>query len=164
MAPLLENARGDKLLRLLTMPEEQVGQGFHVTHSLVLVRANDGFLLVHNRQKGYWELPGGMVDEGESPRECAEREVLEESGQCLRDMRFRGLMEFELQPSRWNPDVHIEFGALYCAETDADRPFVPNGEIDRIGYWNPSNMPAETEAVDSGLLGYYLCPDGNPIP
>ena len=37
--------------------------------------------MVFNRDPQAWELPGGMLDPGESPREAAFRELEEESGQ-----------------------------------------------------------------------------------
>jgi 8-oxo-dGTP pyrophosphatase MutT (NUDIX family) len=37
-------------------------------------------LLVHPTYKASWEIPGGIVEEGESPRQCCAREVLEELG------------------------------------------------------------------------------------
>ena len=39
---------------------------------------------------GTWWLPGGGLEFGESPRECLEREFLEETGL---DVRVRGLLE-----------------------------------------------------------------------
>ncbi len=39
----------------------------------------DGFVLLWNG-RGKWELPGGRLEAGESPRECVAREVLEELG------------------------------------------------------------------------------------
>lgn len=43
----------------------------------------DGRLLLARRSEGdplagLWELPGGKIEEGESPQECLERELLEE--------------------------------------------------------------------------------------
>ncbi|MDY6766397.1 MAG: NUDIX domain-containing protein, partial [Candidatus Nanohaloarchaea archaeon] len=42
---------------------------------------DDGkLLLLYRTDKGYWELPGGKVEEGEMPREAAQREATEEIG------------------------------------------------------------------------------------
>jgi len=37
-------------------------------------------LLIQRSDNGFWALPGGCHDLNETPRECAERECLEESG------------------------------------------------------------------------------------
>lgn len=46
----------------------------------VLIRDRDRYLLVKSPYKKYWDLPGGMVERGESPMQAARREVLEELG------------------------------------------------------------------------------------
>jgi len=50
-----------------------------------VIRAADGRVLVAERRAGkdaagFWELPGGQVDPGESPAQAAARELLEEVG------------------------------------------------------------------------------------
>ncbi|HPN85087.1 MAG TPA: NUDIX domain-containing protein [Victivallales bacterium] len=43
---------------------------------------HSGSILISSRAegefRGYWEFPGGKIHPGESPAECAEREILEE--------------------------------------------------------------------------------------
>lgn len=40
----------------------------------------------------------GMIDKGETPRECAVRELYEETNQSVTQLKFKGLMKFKLKP------------------------------------------------------------------
>ena len=42
--------------------------------------SGERFLMVFNRKRNGWEMPGGSIEKGESPEEAAEREFLEEAG------------------------------------------------------------------------------------
>ena len=62
----------------------RVGLGVLVHHSgrvLMLRRSN-----VHG--DGAWSAPGGHIDKGESLEQCAEREVFEETGVTIGNIRF----------------------------------------------------------------------------
>ncbi len=58
------------------------------------------YLMLHRTKKandinhGKWIGIGGKFEYGESPMECLEREVLEESGQALSTTFFRGVVTF----------------------------------------------------------------------
>jgi 8-oxo-dGTP diphosphatase len=64
------------------------------THRLavaVMVLTDDGtVLLMYDHRRG-WEFPGGYVEEGESLKSAAIREVEEESGIQIRLTRFAGI-------------------------------------------------------------------------
>ncbi|MCE5295810.1 MAG: NUDIX domain-containing protein [Euryarchaeota archaeon] len=64
---------------------------------------HDGrFLMALNPKRGGWEMPGGRVEEGESPEAASIREFVEETGQrfvpvasmpCGRGAVFTGLLQ-----------------------------------------------------------------------
>ena len=43
--------------------------------------------------EGILGTSGGMIDEGETARECAVRELLEETNQMIEDLSFKGFDE-----------------------------------------------------------------------
>ena len=53
--------------------------------------SGDDFLMVFNKKRGGWEMPGGSIEEGESPEEAAKREFLEEAGYGIRIIGMRDL-------------------------------------------------------------------------
>jgi 8-oxo-dGTP diphosphatase len=58
----------------------------------VMITNADGQLLLGLRKSahggGTWSFPGGAIDFGETPRECARREVLEETGLEVGEVRM----------------------------------------------------------------------------
>ena len=62
-----------------------------VTASLVIVSSPDGILLTRVRSRG-WDLPGGHVEDGETPQEAAYRETVEEAGVVLKSLHEVGFL------------------------------------------------------------------------
>lgn len=59
---------------LRELPKKRIGAG------VIIVDEGMRVLLVEPTYKDSWEIPGGMVELGESPRDAAKRECLEELG------------------------------------------------------------------------------------
>jgi 8-oxo-dGTP diphosphatase len=68
--------------------------------TLCYVRREGKTLMVHRIKKendmhqGKWNGLGGKLEPGETPEECAAREVLEESGLVVRKLILKGLITF----------------------------------------------------------------------
>lgn len=60
----------------------------------VIIEKNGRVLLIKRTNvhgTGSWSTPGGHLEHGESPEECAIREVKEETGVDIGDVKFRGI-------------------------------------------------------------------------
>ncbi|MBO2457485.1 NUDIX hydrolase [Actinomadura violacea] len=116
--------------------------------ALTAVWCGRQLLLVFNRFRRQWELPGGRIDPGETPRQAAIRELREESGLDLPDLALAGYARFRLTtPPRQ------EYAAVYIAEVPArHHDFVPNDEISAICWWDITKPPpGDTQVLDTTL-------------
>jgi 8-oxo-dGTP diphosphatase len=112
--------------------------------AVVIARSPVGVVLVFNRYRKVWELPGGFIDAGETPREAAQRELVEEAGCIARDLHWLGLVEVN--------DGAAHFGAVYRGAVDAVPADVRNEEIGGIGIWRDGDSPQPLGATDLALL------------
>jgi 8-oxo-dGTP pyrophosphatase MutT (NUDIX family) len=78
----------------LTLADVELPDGRRFGHHVVRIPAAAAAVVVHDPERGVlllyrhrfvvdtwgWEVPGGRVDDGETPVDAAEREVLEETG------------------------------------------------------------------------------------
>jgi 8-oxo-dGTP pyrophosphatase MutT (NUDIX family) len=88
---------GNRLLDIHIVPASRLSE-FHPTPaSFVVVTVKDTVLLVFDRWRAQWELPGGMREPGETARQAAVRELAEETGVQTTDLDFAAAAEF----ARW---------------------------------------------------------------
>lgn len=70
--------------------------------TLCYLRQNGKTLMVHRIKKpndiheGKWNGLGGKFEPGETPEECARREIFEESGLRVKELVLKGLLTFPL--------------------------------------------------------------------
>ena len=95
---------------------------------------------------GMWSIPGGSMEEGESPESTARREFYEEMGVDIdgEKLNFVGLIP------RFTRDGKKLKGAMYVYQLDADKPIIPdlNNAIDgeehtECGYYGLDEMTSD---------------------
>ena len=62
----------------------------------------------------YYELPAGLIEEGESLLEAARREVKEETGIIVSNLRQVSFGPNLLDPSKSNEDFGVAVGTAFC--------------------------------------------------
>ena len=87
--------------------------------AIALVFDASGHILICRRKPGavlggFWEFPGGKVDAGELPQDCAVREVLEETGLCVAAVRPLKIIEHEY------PHARVRLNPFVCRLTGGD--------------------------------------------
>lgn len=63
--------------------------------AVVIIRNNNGEVLLQKRPEGRWGLPGGLMNLGESFEQVAIREVLEETGLHIQNLRLLAVFSGE---------------------------------------------------------------------
>ncbi|GAB3426413.1 NUDIX hydrolase [Flindersiella endophytica] len=125
--------------------------------SLVVLWCDGRCLMVFNRFRDAWELPGGMVDPGESAREAAFRELEEESGQRPGALDLAGVAL-----SRVAPDDRLEHLAIYHGRIESPLPFTPNEEMSRSIWWDPAEPLPGLAPIDGALAWLCRPAEGSP--
>ena len=88
------------------------------------------FLLVQESD-GFWALPGGGLDHGESPHDCLAREIKEEMGLSVTSISERPA--FFLSSRRRHSDLHWVVNVLY-ETTLINLDFTPTNECVAVRY------------------------------
>ena len=134
-----------------------------VNHALVIVKMEGDYLLGWHKWRSDWETFGGLIEDGESLRECIERECEEELG--IRDINFEylGVVHYKMPPGYWVKEWHEEYGGLYgitlprklLAAMEKNRSDVD--EIGEIAFY--SDLKGRGEVIDEineKLLEFYV--------
>lgn len=160
--PLAVDEAGNALTAFHPVAERDRPADAPVPLALVVLRHRDRTLLVLNRYRDRWELPGGMIDPGETPRRAAVRELREESGYHVEDLTFAGYARFVLGPER-----RVEYAAVYTARLAGDAtppsPFTPTEEIGAIRWWDGTHpLPGRVQPLDVALAHLALARPWHP--
>ena len=109
----------------------------------IVSRAGGEVLLVRHEGADLWVLPGGEVNEGETHREAAVRELREEAGIAA---DYRGLAVAERVDIRCSDCETWGVLPVFAAAAEGATPRVrdPDGEISAARWFPVDDLPADT--------------------
>jgi 8-oxo-dGTP diphosphatase len=105
-------------------------------------------LLLVRGHRGYWAPPGGHLDFGETPEQCAARETLEETGLQVENVRFVAVTN-DLIPetNRHYVTIWMRADAPFGAATVNDAE-----EIAELGWFERDALPSPRHVFFDNLL------------
>jgi ADP-ribose pyrophosphatase YjhB (NUDIX family) len=107
-------------------------------------------LMVRQPRATGWSLPGGLLNRNERMRDCAARELAEETGVVV--------SPDDLRPARPNAIVHTNgrwVDVVYEAAVDADSPLVLDPAEVVAAAWHPIDHLPEVTVLTARLLAHY---------
>lgn len=129
---LAQNKSGWKLLEHLNVSEERISEYENVSGAFAIIKVGGNFLIGFNSWRQQWEFPAGGIEEGETAREAAMRELFEETHQSQRELNFAGLFKI------MDPEGIIKYQAVFTGELPQLQPFMHSkgDEMERIRLWD----------------------------
>lgn len=146
----LRDQVGNVLVDLRMIEESDLptlGSRIPLLASFIVVVLDTTILMIFDSWRRQWELPGGMREAGETPRQAAMRELTEETGIKAGELHFVAVAEFDLRlPSR------REYTAVYRTELRAVPQLVVNDEAMDFCWWDPrSPLAADLNPLDAEI-------------
>lgn len=120
----------------------------------------------HDENEGKWIGVGGKMEEGESPDECVQREVLEETGLTLTRWRYRGIVTFV--SDCWEGEyMHLFTADAFEGELtqcdEGELAWIPRKRIPELPQWEGDRIFLALLDQDIPFFSLKLCYEGDRL-
>ena len=123
----------------------------------VVFTDGDGRVLLQQvSYKDDWELPGGVIEHGESPRVGAQREVLEETGLVV-ELDAPVLVDWMPPYLGWGDAIEFLWDG---GVIDPDSLMLPDHEVVAFNWVEPADVPAKVTPASARRIAHVLARDG----
>ena len=147
-AYIAKNKSGWILHEYISIQEEQISEYPNVTGSYAIVKVGDRYLIGYNDWRKQWEFPAGGIENGETARQAAYRELLEETHQGNLELEFKGL--FKVTDSHGKQ----KYQAVFLGEKEALEPFTcsEGDEMSEIRLWDLKEDIGYVDELDVAIV------------
>lgn len=140
---------GFEFLDFIEIKEEDIKEYAPVAGSFAVISCDDKVLMVYNVRRRQWELPAGRREGNETERECAVRELHEETGQCITELEFRGLLKLKN-----TADGSVKYNPVFAGNVDKLEPFQKNDETSEMKLWDRRSALGVIDGMDLKILDF----------
>ena len=142
-----------------------------IESTLVYLFKDEKCLMLYRNKKekdiheGKWNGLGGKFEAGESPEECAVREVKEESGLEINSLKFAGHItfpKFDKQGNDWSVFLFTsdDFGGeLMSTSDEGELHWINKDEILQLSLWEGDRYFLPLLLSDERFLGKFVYED-----
>ena len=117
----------------------EIGYNTPKVESRGVVFKDNSILFVREIDDGLWSIPGGMVDQNETPRQAVEREVKEETGYNVKAEKLLALMDRDSH-SHYPPHPFSVFKLFISCKIIGGKSR-KSFETDEIKFFNENEIP-----------------------
>ncbi len=140
---------GFEFIDFIVVSEEEIYKFKPVAGSYAVIECSGKYLICYNSWRKQWELPAGKREENETPKDCAIRELYEETGQVVPTLEFLGLLKVK--------DVSndkVKYNPIYFSTIETLQPFQKNNETTKIKLWDLKEPVGYIDEVDIKIFDY----------
>lgn len=145
---MVKNKCGYELIEFISCAEQEIEKFENVTGAGVVFKVGNKYLIGFNNWRKQWEIPAGRIENGESARETAIRELFEETHQKVDNIEFKVLVK------KKRPNGEIVYDAIFLCVEDSIKQFIKNDEDenDEIILWDLKEDIGYVDEIDTEII------------